>query len=199
MLLSPAERLMSGSCDSKSSGDSNSTLRRELKQFFGWVRKHAYGCSSMSMKLYDQWRVLMQKSHKARNQVGKHRQMPWRNTCSFSCHRQQASAHVLHHTNTNRLQTILQNWTRNRLCLCFRFSKGINHSTCWCYEEEKKKGTEWMQVVFLLFFYVWMSRKKKRLHIGIIETICSSHFGQIPAATTRENPKTNCGKHFIWG
>lgn len=69
----PAERFMSGSCDSKSSGDSNSTLRRELKQFFGWVRKHAYGCSSMSMKLYDQWRVLMQKSHKARNQVGKHR------------------------------------------------------------------------------------------------------------------------------
>ncbi|TKS86817.1 Cytokine receptor-like factor 1 [Collichthys lucidus] len=65
-----SERLMSGSCDSKSSGDSNSTLRRELKQFFGWVRKHAYGCSSMSMKLYDQWRVLMQKSHKARNQVG---------------------------------------------------------------------------------------------------------------------------------
>ncbi|XP_047183234.1 cytokine receptor-like factor 1a isoform X2 [Scophthalmus maximus] len=65
-----SERLMSGSCDSKSSGDSNSTLRRELKQFFGWVRKHAYGCSSMSMKMYDQWRVLMQKSHKARNQVG---------------------------------------------------------------------------------------------------------------------------------
>ncbi|XP_062252483.1 cytokine receptor-like factor 1a isoform X2 [Platichthys flesus] len=64
-----SERLMSGSCDSKSSGDSNSTLRRELKQFFGWVRKHAYGCSSMSMKLYDQWRVLMQKSHKTRNQV----------------------------------------------------------------------------------------------------------------------------------
>lgn len=70
-----AERLMSGSCDSKSNADSNSTLRRELKQFFGWVRKHAYGCSSMSMKLYDQWRVLMQKSHKARNQVGKHRSM----------------------------------------------------------------------------------------------------------------------------
>ncbi|KAM4625072.1 cytokine receptor-like factor 1a isoform 1-T1 [Polymixia lowei] len=64
-----SERLMTGSCDSKSSGDSNSTLRRELKQFFGWVRKHAYGCSGMSMKLYDQWRVLMQKSHKARNQV----------------------------------------------------------------------------------------------------------------------------------
>ncbi|KAF0044104.1 hypothetical protein F2P81_003262 [Scophthalmus maximus] len=47
-----SERLMSGSCDSKSSGDSNSTLRRELKQFFGWVRKHAYGCSSMSMKMF---------------------------------------------------------------------------------------------------------------------------------------------------
>ncbi|KAG7261503.1 hypothetical protein CRUP_011920 [Coryphaenoides rupestris] len=65
-----SERLAGGSCDSKSSGDSNSTLRRELKQFLGWVRKHAYGCSSVSMKLYDQWRVLMQKSHKVRNQVG---------------------------------------------------------------------------------------------------------------------------------
>lgn len=84
-----AERLMSGSCDSKSSGDSNSTLRRELKQFFGWVRKHAYGCSSMSMKLYDQWRVLMQKSHKVRNQVGKHHQC--RDTHMYSNDR-----HVLH-------------------------------------------------------------------------------------------------------
>ncbi|XP_077587350.1 cytokine receptor-like factor 1a isoform X2 [Stigmatopora nigra] len=66
-----AERGASGSCDSKgSSGDSNSTLRRELKQFFGWARKHAYGCSSMSINHYDQWRMLMQKSHKARNQVG---------------------------------------------------------------------------------------------------------------------------------
>ncbi|KAJ8003731.1 hypothetical protein DPEC_G00151400 [Dallia pectoralis] len=63
-----SERVLSGSCDSKS-GDSNSTLRRELKQFFGWVRKHAYGCSGMSIKLYDQWRVWMQKSHKTRNQV----------------------------------------------------------------------------------------------------------------------------------
>ncbi|CAL8289337.1 unnamed protein product [Gadus morhua 'NCC'] len=63
-----SERLAGGSCDSKSSGDSNSTLRRELKQFLGWVR-HAYGCSSVSMKLYDQWRVIMQKSHKARNQT----------------------------------------------------------------------------------------------------------------------------------
>ncbi|KAJ3613750.1 hypothetical protein NHX12_019996 [Muraenolepis orangiensis] len=50
-----SERLAGGgSCDPKSSGDSNSTLRRELKQFLGWVRKHAFGCSSVSMKLYDQ-------------------------------------------------------------------------------------------------------------------------------------------------
>ncbi|KPP66976.1 cytokine receptor-like factor 1 precursor-like [Scleropages formosus] len=63
-----SERLLSGSCEPKS-GEQNSTLRRELKQFFGWVRKHAYGCSSMSIKLYDQWRVWLQKSHKARNQI----------------------------------------------------------------------------------------------------------------------------------
>ncbi|XP_052344679.1 cytokine receptor-like factor 1a isoform X1 [Oncorhynchus keta] len=63
-----SERVLSGSCDSKS-GDSNSTLRRELKQFFGWVRNHGYGCGGMSIKLYDQWRVWMQKSHKTRNQV----------------------------------------------------------------------------------------------------------------------------------
>uniref|UniRef100_A0A672Y363 Cytokine receptor-like factor 1 n=1 Tax=Sphaeramia orbicularis TaxID=375764 RepID=A0A672Y363_9TELE len=66
-----SERLQSGSCDPKP-GDQNSTLRRELKQFFGWVRKHAYGCSGMSIKLYDQWRVWLQKSHKTGNQVGKH-------------------------------------------------------------------------------------------------------------------------------
>lgn len=70
-LSSPwAERLQSGSCEPKP-GEQNSTLRRELKQFFGWVRKHAYGCSGMSIKLYDQWRVWLQKSHKTRNQVGK--------------------------------------------------------------------------------------------------------------------------------
>ncbi|KAI1882837.1 hypothetical protein AGOR_G00239020 [Albula goreensis] len=63
-----SERLQSGSCDPKA-GEQNSTLRRELKQFFGWVRKHAFGCSSMSIKLYDQWRVWLQKSHKTRNQV----------------------------------------------------------------------------------------------------------------------------------
>uniref|UniRef100_A0A665WBZ7 Cytokine receptor-like factor 1 n=1 Tax=Echeneis naucrates TaxID=173247 RepID=A0A665WBZ7_ECHNA len=65
-----SERLQSGSCDPKPS-EQNSTLRRELKQFFGWVRKHAYGCSGMSIKLYDQWRVWLQKSHRTRNQVGK--------------------------------------------------------------------------------------------------------------------------------
>ncbi|XP_047444107.1 cytokine receptor-like factor 1b isoform X2 [Mugil cephalus] len=63
-----SERLQSGSCDPKP-GEQNSTLRRELKQFFGWVRKHAYGCSGMSIKLYDQWRVWLQKSQKTRNQV----------------------------------------------------------------------------------------------------------------------------------
>ncbi|XP_051803026.1 cytokine receptor-like factor 1b isoform X2 [Acanthochromis polyacanthus] len=63
-----SERQLSGSCDPKP-GQQNSTLRRELKQFFGWVRKHAYGCSGMSIKLYDQWRVWLQKSHKARNQI----------------------------------------------------------------------------------------------------------------------------------
>ena len=67
-LFCPAERLLTGSCDSKA-GQQNSTLRRDLKQFFGWVRKRAYGCSGMSIKLYDQWRVWLQKSHKTRNQV----------------------------------------------------------------------------------------------------------------------------------
>ncbi|MED6264920.1 Cytokine receptor-like factor 1 [Characodon lateralis] len=62
------ELLQRGSCDPKAS-EQNSTLRRELKQFFGWVRKHATGCSSMSIKLYDQWRVWLQKSHQTRNQV----------------------------------------------------------------------------------------------------------------------------------
>ncbi|XP_039622758.1 cytokine receptor-like factor 1b isoform X1 [Polypterus senegalus] len=63
-----SERLGDSVCDPKS-GEQNSTLRRELKQFFGWVRKHAYGCNGMSIKLYDQWRVWLQKSHKTRNQV----------------------------------------------------------------------------------------------------------------------------------
>ncbi|KAK5907478.1 hypothetical protein CesoFtcFv8_005326 [Champsocephalus esox] len=63
-----SERLQSGSCDPKP-GEQNSTLRRELKQFFGWVRKHASGCSGMSIKLYDQWRVWLQKTHKTRNKI----------------------------------------------------------------------------------------------------------------------------------
>ncbi|NWQ67831.1 CRLF1 factor, partial [Neopipo cinnamomea] len=57
-----------GGCDPKG-GEQNTTLRRELKQFFGWVKKHAYGCSNLGIKLYDQWRVWLQKSHKTRNQV----------------------------------------------------------------------------------------------------------------------------------
>lgn len=65
----PAERA-AGGCDPKG-GEQNTTLRRELKQFFGWVKKHAYGCSNLGIKLYDQWRVWLQKSHKTRNQVGK--------------------------------------------------------------------------------------------------------------------------------
>uniref|UniRef100_A0A3Q3VQ83 Cytokine receptor-like factor 1 n=1 Tax=Mola mola TaxID=94237 RepID=A0A3Q3VQ83_MOLML len=52
-------------------GEQNSTLRRELKQFLGWVRKHTSGCSAMSIKLYDQWRVWLQKTHRTRNQVGR--------------------------------------------------------------------------------------------------------------------------------
>lgn len=63
-----SERLYTASCDPKP-GDQNATLRKELKQFFGWVRKHAYGCSGMSIKLYDQWRVWLQKSHKTGNQI----------------------------------------------------------------------------------------------------------------------------------
>lgn len=68
--FSPPELLQSASCDPKPS-EQNSTLRRELKQFFGWLRKHAYGCSGTSIKQYDQWRVWLQKPHKARIQVGK--------------------------------------------------------------------------------------------------------------------------------
>ncbi|XP_006003985.1 cytokine receptor-like factor 1 isoform X1 [Latimeria chalumnae] len=64
----PRSERIAGVCDPKS-GEQNSTFRRELKQFFGWVKKHAYGCSGLSIKLYDQWRVWLQKSHKTRNQV----------------------------------------------------------------------------------------------------------------------------------
>lgn len=72
LIFSPplSEQLQNGSCDPKT-GEQNSTLRRKLKQFLGWVRKHTSGCSSMSIKLYDQWRVWLQKTHRRRNQVGK--------------------------------------------------------------------------------------------------------------------------------
>ncbi|XP_074894005.1 cytokine receptor-like factor 1 isoform X3 [Buteo buteo] len=64
----PRSERAAGGCDPKG-GEQNTTLRRELKQFFGWVKKHAYGCSNLGIKLYDQWRVWLQKSHKTRNQV----------------------------------------------------------------------------------------------------------------------------------
>ncbi|XP_041059745.1 cytokine receptor-like factor 1 [Carcharodon carcharias] len=63
----PRNERSSGTCYQKS-GESGSNLRRELKQFFGWVKKHAYGCTALNIKLYDQWRVWLQKSHKTRNQ-----------------------------------------------------------------------------------------------------------------------------------
>ncbi|XP_043909887.1 cytokine receptor-like factor 1 isoform X2 [Protopterus annectens] len=72
----PRSERVPGICDPKS-GEQNSTLRRELKQFFGWVKKHAYGCSNLSIKLYDQWRVWLQKSHKTRNQVGEPKIKSW--------------------------------------------------------------------------------------------------------------------------
>ncbi|KAG8126944.1 putative Cytokine receptor-like factor 1 isoform X3 protein, partial [Naja naja] len=56
-----------GVCEPKN-GEHNNTLRRELKQFFGWMRKHGT-CANLSIKMYDQWRVALQKSHKTRNQV----------------------------------------------------------------------------------------------------------------------------------
>uniref|UniRef100_A0A8C1Y3W1 Cytokine receptor-like factor 1 n=1 Tax=Cyprinus carpio TaxID=7962 RepID=A0A8C1Y3W1_CYPCA len=59
-----------GSCDLKPS-EHNSTLRKELKQFFGWMRKHSYGCTDVSIKLYDQWRVWLQKAQKTHDQVSK--------------------------------------------------------------------------------------------------------------------------------
>ncbi|KAJ7308393.1 hypothetical protein JRQ81_008935 [Phrynocephalus forsythii] len=56
-----------GVCEPKAL-EHNNTLRRELKQFFGWMRKHG-SCANLSIKMYDQWRVSLQKSHKTRNQV----------------------------------------------------------------------------------------------------------------------------------
>ncbi|XP_031431248.1 cytokine receptor-like factor 1b isoform X1 [Clupea harengus] len=64
----PQSERLTGSCDAKS-GAQTAALRRELKQFLGWVRKHAAGCGSVSIKLYDQWRAWLQKSQKTRNQI----------------------------------------------------------------------------------------------------------------------------------
>ncbi|KAM6921137.1 cytokine receptor-like factor 1b [Xenentodon cancila] len=69
-----SEQLRRHSCDPKPC--EQHTFRRELKQFFGWLRKHAYGCTGMSIKLYDQWRVWLQKSHRTRIQVGKQNPTP---------------------------------------------------------------------------------------------------------------------------
>lgn len=59
-----------GVCEPRGGEPSSGPVRRELKQFLGWLKKHAY-CSNLSFRLYDQWRAWMQKSHKTRNQVGK--------------------------------------------------------------------------------------------------------------------------------
>lgn len=59
-----------GACEPRGGEPSSGPVRRELKQFLGWLKKHAY-CSNLSFRLYDQWRAWMQKSHKTRNQLGK--------------------------------------------------------------------------------------------------------------------------------
>jgi hypothetical protein len=59
-----------GACEPRGGEPSSGPVRRELKQFLGWLKKHAY-CSNLSFRLYDQWRAWMQKSHKTRNQVAK--------------------------------------------------------------------------------------------------------------------------------
>ncbi|XP_026312805.1 cytokine receptor-like factor 1 [Piliocolobus tephrosceles] len=56
-----------GACEPRGGEPSSGPVRRELKQFLGWLKKHAY-CSNLSFRLYDQWRAWMQKSHKTRNQ-----------------------------------------------------------------------------------------------------------------------------------
>lgn len=68
--LPPPGQLQTGPCDLQP-GEQNTTLRRELKQFLGWARKHASGCSAVSIKLYDEWRAWLQKTHRMRLQVGK--------------------------------------------------------------------------------------------------------------------------------
>ncbi|XP_072457722.1 cytokine receptor-like factor 1 isoform X2 [Notamacropus eugenii] len=57
----------SGACEPRGGEPSSMPVRRELKQFLGWLKKHSY-CPNLSFRLYDQWRAWMQKSHKTRNQ-----------------------------------------------------------------------------------------------------------------------------------
>ncbi|XP_056895494.1 cytokine receptor-like factor 1b isoform X3 [Takifugu flavidus] len=61
-------QLQTGPCDLQP-GEHNSTLRRELKQFLGWVRKYVSGCGAVSIKLYDEWRAWLHKTHRMRQQV----------------------------------------------------------------------------------------------------------------------------------
>lgn len=70
--LPPSERPGpgGGACEPRGGEPSSGPVRRELKQFLGWLKKHAY-CSNLSFRLYDQWRAWMQKTHKTRNQVGR--------------------------------------------------------------------------------------------------------------------------------
>ncbi|XP_056678121.1 cytokine receptor-like factor 1 isoform X5 [Monodelphis domestica] len=56
-----------GACEPRGGEPSSMPVRRELKQFLGWLKKHSY-CPNLSFRLYDQWRAWMQKSHKTRNQ-----------------------------------------------------------------------------------------------------------------------------------
>lgn len=66
----PSVQLQTGPCDLQPA-EHNSTLRRELKQFLGWVRKYVSGCGAVSIKLYDEWRAWLHKTHRMRQQVGK--------------------------------------------------------------------------------------------------------------------------------
>ncbi|XP_060038333.1 cytokine receptor-like factor 1 isoform X1 [Erinaceus europaeus] len=56
-----------GGCEARGAEAGAGPVRRELKQFLGWLKKHAY-CSNLSLRLYDQWRAWMQKASKGRQQ-----------------------------------------------------------------------------------------------------------------------------------
>uniref|UniRef100_F7C8F9 Cytokine receptor like factor 1 n=1 Tax=Monodelphis domestica TaxID=13616 RepID=F7C8F9_MONDO len=66
-LHSPERQGSGGACEPRGGEPSSMPVRRELKQFLGWLKKHSY-CPNLSFRLYDQWRAWMQKSHKTRNQ-----------------------------------------------------------------------------------------------------------------------------------